>query len=358
MSTTTHPATRIDFLDDVRALAMISVYLAHILERLDSVGFKSTLLLWQFICAVTVPLFFFVSGLVAKRNDKPLTEFLQTRVKRCVMPVLFFSVLMLPFWILQGKSTVELVTMAKMYLYGSPHFHWIMWYLIAIFWIELMCAGLFALFGARPMLSWLWSGIFIIAGAFITPAIVDFNTHNGLPREFWFIAESFVGAAFYFAGHAAKPWLVTLPRNVLIGVAGALMLSLAFWLTPKIDVTLFRVVITSYSIHGHYPWFITTAFAGIVAVLLLTRVLPPGIRALQFIGRNTLIYLGLNGLCFHFIDIQFARTLLAIPDQWYLILPVALAYIAAMFALFTPVVMLIGRYCRPLLGMSNSKARS
>lgn len=342
---------RIEFLDDARALAMLCVFLAHTLEQFNIAGFHSTFPVWQLICAVTVPLFFFVAGLVARPDNGPVGEMLINRCRRCFLPVIFFSVMMLPAWVLHGKSSGDLLAMAKFYLYGSPQFHWIMWFMVAMFWMELFAAALFAMFGARHALSWLWCALFLLAGYTITPAIIDFNVRHGLPRETWFLGEAIVGAGFYFAGHAAKPLLLQLPRNPLVALLGVACIGAAFYCAPRIDVPMFKVVVISFSVLGNYHWFVITAFFSITGTLLLARMLPAHIKPLQFVGRNTLIFVGMNGFNLHFLDALFAQSLKGMTDSILVMLPIALGYNILMCVLYTPVVITLKRYCSPLMGM-------
>jgi len=342
---------RLDWLDYMRALAMVAVYLLHVLDRLNESQPGATSVVWQVASAVAVPAFFFISGMLARRERRPLQIALAAKLRRNLYPIAFFSVMMLPFWLLYGKTMIELQAAAKMYLYGSPRLHWMMWYMIAALWIELFAWALFAWFGDRPWISWLWCLLFAFAGGVLTPLIIDLQLRHGLPRELWFMGESLVCATFYFAGHATRPLLTQLPRKFWLACMLLLTTVLACVAAANNQVPVFRAVTIPFSIHGNYLLFLATAFTGILAITLLAQLLPANVRPMLFVGRNTLVYFGLNGLCLHFIDRMVASEINLLPDTLFVKLPLALAYVTLMLTLFAPLTTRIRRQCAPLLGL-------
>ena len=62
--------------------------------------------------------------------------------------------------------------------------------------------------------------------------------------------------------------------------------------------------------HGQAAPFLVSALSGILFVLALAGLLPSS-RIFSFVGRNTLIYLGFNGLFFHFLNAAIVKWWLA-----------------------------------------------
>ena len=72
----------------------------------------------------------------------------------------------------------------------------------------------------------------------------------------------------------------------------------------------YKAVVILFASHGHILLFPMTALAGCALVFLLAR-LTPETRALNWLGRNTLILMCLNGLFYHYINPPMAKWALA-----------------------------------------------
>jgi fucose 4-O-acetylase-like acetyltransferase len=344
---------RIAWLDNARGLAIVLLYIVHIMDRLHEVGYSAMFPVWGLLTVMLVPLFLFISGAVARPGSHPpLTEIVE-KFRKCFSPVVFFSVMMLPFWLLDGKSFTDVQQMAGMYLYGSPRFHWPMWYLIALFWVELFRIIVFGVFGAARGLSLIWCLLFIELGYFATPFLVGFNLRHGLPIEFWFMAESLVCAAFYFAGHAARPWIDAMSGNAFCALLGACAFGSAVFAACMNVIPGFKAVIMSFSLHGNYAWFIATAILGVLSVIIFAKLLPSADGPLKFLGRHSLFYFGLNGVCFHVLDRHVLLALPRMPDNFPVLLLFSLAYTILMLIIFKPFVLLLKRYCSSLLAVAR-----
>ena len=123
-------------------------------------------------------------------------------------------------------------------------------------------------------------------------------------------------------------------------VCGGLLLA-TFNLNQGPFLDKHAIVLMNAGSHGNYLWFITTALLGIAAMLFFTRLLNPKFFALDFIGKNTLIYLGLNGLCLFFIDVKVIYKLGYFPTDPLLVNLYAVIYVTAIMLLFMPVTWLI-----------------
>jgi hypothetical protein len=105
------------------------------------------------------------------------------------------------------------------------------------------------------------------------------------------------------------------------------------------------------------PWlFLLTAFAGIFLVLAFSRAIGLNLPPLNFVGQNTIIFLGLNGLCQHFIDrIVIDALNLTVKTHFEVFLYTSI-YVIVMLTLFSPLVMGLRRWFPQMVGLKWSEA--
>jgi hypothetical protein len=101
------------------------------------------------------------------------------------------------------------------------------------------------------------------------------------------------------------------------------------------------IVLMNAGSHGNYLWFVVTALLGIAWIIFLARLLNLKFFVMDFIGKNTLIYLGLNGLCLFFIDVKVIYKIGYFPSDPWLVYLYALIYVTTIMLLFMPVTWLI-----------------
>ena len=123
---------------------------------------------------------------------------------------------------------------------------------------------------------------------------------------------------------------------------------------PFSDVTPSKGAVMAIAAHGNHALFVVSALAGIAATLCFFRTLRLDTPWIRFVGKNTLVYLGLNGLFFHFINHYLIRTIGYYPQQ-----PLSVFAYASVFSIVTmllcvPSILLINRYGSHYLGRSQS----
>ncbi|MBT4504487.1 MAG: acyltransferase family protein [Gemmatimonadetes bacterium] len=180
-----------------------------------------------------------------------------------------------------------------MTLKGYPMLNWITWFLICLFTIELI-HFLVGRFLAGPVRVALAIPLFSVAGWFATIDV-------GMMEDFWFVRESILLYAFYLLGLLLRQsGILDLGRSRLyplfLFVAGTAVLFLTFQLNPGAPV-IKPIVLINLSQHGHPLYFAISAVAGCVAVVGLARLTPP-FRLLTFLGCQSLVLMGLNGMFF------------------------------------------------------------
>ena len=87
---------RIFWLDAAKAYGMFLVYYGHIVERFYNGDNQAALLQDRLIYAFHMPLFFFISGFFARQTPDTAGTFVRKGLLTRILPVLFFSVLMIP----------------------------------------------------------------------------------------------------------------------------------------------------------------------------------------------------------------------------------------------------------------------
>ena len=88
---------RIFYLDEIRALAILLVLLAHTIQnfpvQVDYLA-SPTLLSYLTISRMGVPLFFMLSGALLIGKDYTLSEFFKKRFTRVLIPAVFWYIIM------------------------------------------------------------------------------------------------------------------------------------------------------------------------------------------------------------------------------------------------------------------------
>ncbi|HSB95043.1 MAG TPA: acyltransferase family protein [Spongiibacteraceae bacterium] len=346
---------RIAWLDGVKALAMILVYLGHVLEKLHQKnGFESALLPWQLIYSFHLPLFFILAGLLAKPQYLNICTAAIEKARTRLLPLLFFSLLILPAWWYLG-SAEQCAHNASMYRYGLPAFNLPSWFLLCLFMVEIEILLLFRIL--PPDHSWqtlLSAALFFAIGYLLAPQLPLIAARLQVPAHSWFIYESLIAAGFYLVGYSSRQLIVNLPRTrwlALVTICAALLWYLAACGNP---VPFFRVVLLVASAHGNYGLFLLAALSGSVMTITLLRLCDPDSRSFTFIARNSLIYLGLNGFFFHFIDDRVFTMIGFIPDRPWAVIGFAGIYVAATMLLLAPIVMFLRRFFGWWLGIRTT----
>ena len=89
-------SARIEWLDIAKVYGMFLVYYAHFVEAISDMGNEAALVQQKLIYAFHMPLFILLSGYLARTELPGLRTFLKRQLATRILPVLFFSVLMMP----------------------------------------------------------------------------------------------------------------------------------------------------------------------------------------------------------------------------------------------------------------------
>ena len=332
---------RIEYLDRAKALGMFLVYYGHFAERLAQNHYVSALMQMKFIYSFHMPLFFFIAGMFWKPVSDVRSVFVR-KIQTRIIPVMFWGIALIPLW-LTVVPTSEILNKITNYGFGFPTLNGVTWFLVCLFSLEMIASLIYK----RFLLDWrkaiAVSTVSFLLGFFlIIPAGVN-----------WYIGEALVVMSFYLAGYSLKSFLIKdigLRWAMLFFTIFGSILFLTFDLNKGPFLPQFPMVLLSLLSHGNPWYFLFTAFAGIFATLALTILLKIAHQPFRFISENLLIFLGLNGICFHFLNQYIVLRVGWIPDTGPAVFLLSLIYTVTIILLFSPIVIALRRWIPELVG--------
>jgi fucose 4-O-acetylase-like acetyltransferase len=346
--------------DVAKGIGIVLMYFGHVLARMPSIqsgqGHGASMEEMRFIYAFHMPLFFMMAGFFF-RPPLDWTTQLRALVVRRLVPVVFFGVLLVPLWsagpLRHGLSAWhELEPLAEGYLHGHPDLNWVTWFLVCLFVSE--CMALLVLPRLRSMQARLLGGLGVIwAGVVICNHVGSVARWLGIGEHTWFAYEAIVALGFYMVGHALLPALKRLAthrRAACVVSLLALALTAASYqlnsLAPQLTVMM------SADRQGEPLPFMLTALSGSVGVMALAMVLQE-VAILGWLGRMSMVFLGLSGVFFHFINaplmLRWPPPEAALPLTLYVLLVTLVSLLIA-----TPFAVLLMRWVPQWLGKPNA----
>lgn len=309
----TSAAPRMPMPDISRFFGIILVYYGHIIERFMYLNAPSAASQYKFIYSFHMVFFFLLSGYVFRQEKLhvPVRRFLARQAASRIVPYLAFSALLtvlslfLPGHFVLVKPGVHGYLSAWwMTLLGMPVFNIPLWFLAALFSVELLhhVLGRY-LTGTATMLG--AAACLYLVGYYLT---LDYMFLPG--PSYWFVLEAPVMYAFYLVGVCLRQSGI-LERCASRGglVALAALTALGVWFTYDLNqgpFKVFQAVVIVLSGHGNVFWFPVTALCGSLLLFFLAS-LPGENRILQYLGKNTIIIFCLNGVFYHFCNGPFAE---------------------------------------------------
>lgn len=340
---------RVTYLDTSKAIGMYLVFYGHFIEKLYYAGSVLIFPELKLIYSFHVPLFFFLSGVFFKIDNRPLGLIVLNKFKTRIMPTFFFGLIAIPWFLFLDKFTVAAVLLkAKAYLLGHPELNWVTWFLVCLFSLEIIISLISKCnyFSSRRKVVVIIL-IFFVVGWLLASNAELITLKTGIPKNFWFINEVFTAGGFYLLGYLLKDILFKPSNRLYHGVYAAIsgvVLIYTYNLNNGPFYESHKIVLMNASSHGNYLLFVVTALMGISFIIFGVRFL--GIKAyfFDFIAKNTLIYLGLNGLCLFFIDVKIIYKIAYIPTDPLFINLYAVIYVTTIMIIFMPVIWFIRKY--------------
>jgi len=351
---------RIDYLDTVKAVGIFLVYIGHIAGDLWPLGIEKVFLPWKFIYSFHMPLFFFLSGIFAKPAQRKFTKTLKLKAQTRLLPVLFFGCIAIPFLILSGISIQNILVKGAFYFLGYPMLNWVTWFIICLFTIEIgieLLARFFPISGTWRLIFYIL--IFSTIGSLLTPyECIKFDL-TATRTNYWFAREAVPAASFYLTGFLLKNYLIA-PINrqldVVILLLSFCILLLTFNLNQGPFTAPYSGVLMCYLSHGNPLLFFVTAYAGIFFMVWLFRLIKIRSAVMNFVGQNTLIFMGLCGLWKNYYF--YKATIIFVgyfPKSSLFVFLYIFAVTCIQMLLVTPFVFLLRRYFPELVGHQRSR---
>lgn len=302
------PKKRIPYIDTAKAIGIFLVFYGHLVEEFAGAGNQIAFTQYKFIFSFHMPFFFFLAGFFYRRRYPSLWQEIRDSAYKRLLPVLFFGLLLLPVWpiyrfLIWGYVDFPIFTEKVLpYLKGQPELNPITWFLVCLFVVEIM-AALILPKASKPLWRIAVVIVFLGIGLYLTSNIKQTEILFGVYKNTWFVHEALVAFGFYALGYYLFPSLRALLENkalirfVLMIFFTGILLATFNLNTPYPDFA----VIMKESWHGNSVWFFVSALSGAMAILFLATFIPKH-PAIDYIGRNTLILLGINGFFHIFVN--------------------------------------------------------
>jgi acyltransferase len=371
LTTSQFSASRVLFVDIARIYGVALVFYGHIIESYMKAGSPVAAMHYKFVYSFHMPLFFILSGYIAKEQlaNTEFSLYLKRKVASRLVPYLFLSLLLIipTFWTTDFTVGLELPTVdgyvkgvAATVLAGFPYFNIPTWFLICLFVVEMMhyFTSRFLTSNSRTILIacgyYLIGSILAWNAGFLRPT--NILSQHGKIFPYFMILEAFTGYSLYLVGvYLQRKDFLTGKVPVFRSFLGALLCLLLVYITYDLNKGMFTIpfydaVILVGSSHGNPILFPLTAILGSVVIMILAK-LTTDSKVLLFLGSNTLVIFGLNGAFYHFINDRLAVWLLSQHSGNFLAILFSGAVIACLsIALTVPFVILFNQLVPQLIG--------
>lgn len=314
----------------------------------------------NFIYTFHMPLFFFISGYFEKAEKKSVNFLLYKNFKALLIPYLSFSIFALFYcWIYPynhpefypGVTSVQDFIIATfkglIFMDDSISYRYFMpnsplWFLIALFINKVLFIFLNKVFYGKKWQVLMWGGI-IILSLIIFPVLSSIKYYS--------IDSAVMGFSLYVAGYLFNSYnLLCLirSRSWIIFIMTLLYMLFFAYRNGSVDMD-------GGAFGNSIILFYINAIIGIIMVIsfseLVSRVLNGENNILYFLGRNTLIILGLHGLFILMMKLVFK--VLGLPLNYYF------NFIMALFVLVLsiPAIYLIRRNFPFMIGVFKKEGK-
>lgn len=297
---------RKEHIDVLRGIGIVLMIMGH-------VGFGGKF--DRYIHSFHMPLFFLISGyLYNKKKDTGIKTLLIDKVKRFIVPYLFFGMVNYCFWLfLERKEHFVFEPISRLIWHNTQGLPicGAIWFLTALFW-----TSVFYILIDRHITNKEIKNI-VLLGISFGLSVLQGTTEFTLPLS---IDIGIVGVGFYHIGR--------LFRNIEDKVYNRITLKSVFWVTVLFVLLLLNCTITFLTPYinmkmrwyGVAPVFWFNALIGTFAVYIFSVLVVECffVHKLQFlkksftyIGRESLVFLGFNQLVILLLEIFFERISIA-----------------------------------------------
>lgn len=342
---------RVSWIDAAKGLGIILIVFGHI------ASVESPSLLYVYIYAFHVPLFFFISGLTLKPERDPFGTMLRGKLRSLLLPYLCYALLGYGFYIAGYGLAQALHLKIEQFNYGPWHpllgvfigtlgdgnlVNTPVWFIIALF-----CTFVigYAINRWIPSMALRWVAVLLLA---VAGYLVSREVK--LP---WSLSSALVGLVFFQAGHthARRFGLQPLPPRHL-GWLLAITAAVSLFSPLNGFVTLADMEL------GQPPLYALFAFSGLYMTIALTQWLAHRGAWLAQLGRWSMAIMVIHMLIIKSVKVALAAALhvgiTQIESSWQASLGVLLFTVV----LLVPSVWFLERFLPVTLGKTVSPVRT
>lgn len=372
-TSTISPTQRIPWLDTAKAYGIFLVYYGHFVERIsDLQGFTpgtAAFAQYKLIYSFHMPLFFILSGYSYKGKQQDFWPFFYHRFLTRILPAIFFNLVAIAIYFAEGWATGE-PGLPEYYqhrnlflelLLGHPFGNVITWFLFCLFTVEMLNYGLYPLLKNSLGKRTVAAITAIVVGYWICQNINQLESlavvGNLVGNNFWYLDEALIAFGLYQIGVLLRAWpRIAAPeqRFRYVGLALSLGLTLSLYDLNQGPFTADRKLVMMASLsHGDLLIFIASALSGSVFVIWLAQILPGG-SMVEFIGKNTLILLGINFFFAGLAKPVLGKLGLSLFDSGWIVFLACTVMTLISFTVSVPVIRLLQRVVPQLVGQPRA----
>lgn len=275
MSNSVQTRKRIEWLDGLRAFAMVAVVLVH-----SSFEAKGWWTFNVFIGPIMLPLFFAISGYLFQSREENSKTFFIKLFKKLIVPLIFLSMIWIRLLLIPFRGTDYFIHHFINFITGKD-----LWYINACIIAEIIFFYIRTIF-PKPWKTSCAAIILAIAGFLLT------KTNIG---DYILIDRALIAQSFLLTGFLFRTYEQQITRNIQYAFGNlviyiALGVTLAF-LLPGTNIDIYMNTYPSVPL-----CFLMIFIGNITLFALCSRFIKAVPTWIKFIGQNTLVIYGLHGL--------------------------------------------------------------
>ncbi|MBC1779165.1 acyltransferase family protein [Listeria booriae] len=267
---------RLDWIDNLRGFGMILVVWGHM-----NLPYIFETIIYSF----HIPLFFFISGYLYRAKKECLVSAIKRKASGTLVPYLFFAALSIPFGIilslLQNTTlSISNIIINYFYLNGSVGWNSPLWFLVVLFFIEIVYIIIDTLE---------WNNLFLVI-LFFTLGYSFSQTHLEFPFGLNIVCY---GIVFYYLGHLIKTidiekrWFLNKFKKIsALSILALINILFGLFLNSRVSVY--------HNELGNYFWFYIASVSACLAFYLIFKS-TKRVQLLTFIGLNSVVI-----MCTHY----------------------------------------------------------
>ncbi len=330
---------RIAWIDTARGLSIFLVVLGHTILP------HSWLV---YIFSFHMPLFFFLSGFLYNPEKHTNSwEFIKKKIQTILWPYLVFFLFGYIYWILFFNSNQYLDPIWRIF-YSSDKLYapFIpLWFLTCLFLVEV-----YFHFLVKFLKKW------TILVAIVLSTLLGFYLAHHNFQLFWSLDIALVSLLFYYLGFITKTYQQNLKKiNVAyLSLIGLIFLTLNFFLARWQGLQISMI----YRVYGIEWIFIVLAISGIIGWIILAKLLKTFVfnksKIFEYLGKNSLIILGLHTVFYYYVSDFFQYFLKIHPKTSILF---SFIYTILTLVIMAPFIYFINEKMPILIGRPNNKKK-